>query len=226
MRRRYEALGNSIKSNPYVSERKYFNLDQIALDTKFTETAERLTLIKEHELRLEGQISTHLDQDSVAEYEEELELARNQVQKLEALDEIFKKTSDYLAQASRKMHREIAPKIERELCSKASIVTKGKYDNFQINSDDLTVMVKIEGSYHKVSSLSHGTQEQIYLILRLALIDYLNNTGEPCPVFLDDITVHSDLQRKKDILDLIHEVSKTRQIILFRKKNMLKNGAP
>ena len=63
--------------------------------------------------------------------------------------------------------------------------------------------------------LSHGTQEQIYLLLRLGLAGHLVTTDEPAPLLLDDPTVQCDAERTTALLDLLHSVSRERQIILF-----------
>jgi uncharacterized protein YhaN len=62
--------------------------------------------------------------------------------------------------------------------------------------------------------LSHGTAEQIYLLLRAALAQLLCKPGEPCPLLLDDVTVHCDAERKRAMLETLHRLSADRQIIM------------
>ena len=40
-------------------------------------------------------------------------------------------------------------------------------------------------------------------------------TREACPLLMDDVLVHSDRVRKRTLLDVIHAISRERQIILF-----------
>jgi uncharacterized protein YhaN len=63
--------------------------------------------------------------------------------------------------------------------------------------------------------LSHGTAEQIYLLLRVVLAERLATTGETCPLILDDVLVQCDRVRKRALLDVISAVSRTRQVILL-----------
>ena len=63
--------------------------------------------------------------------------------------------------------------------------------------------------------LSHGTAEQIYLLLRVVLAERLATTGETCPLILDDVLVQCDRVRKRALLDVILAVSRTRQVILL-----------
>jgi DNA repair exonuclease SbcCD ATPase subunit len=63
--------------------------------------------------------------------------------------------------------------------------------------------------------LSHGTAEQVYLLLRLALAEHLAVPSETCPLILDDITVQSDRVRTEAIMRCLHVISRERQVIMF-----------
>jgi uncharacterized protein YhaN len=63
--------------------------------------------------------------------------------------------------------------------------------------------------------LSYGTAEQVYLLLRAALAQYLATTGEPCPLILDDPTAYADDSRSTAVLQVLHHVSVERQVIVF-----------
>jgi len=63
--------------------------------------------------------------------------------------------------------------------------------------------------------LSHGTAEQVYLLLRVALADHLTRPGEICPLVLDDPTPHFDTDRTRAMLELLVQLAETRQVILF-----------
>ncbi len=69
--------------------------------------------------------------------------------------------------------------------------------------------------WRSAERLSQGTAEQIYLLLRAALARHLTSGKEPCPLLLDDVTVQSDASRTAAILELLHEVSKEQQVIVF-----------
>lgn len=63
--------------------------------------------------------------------------------------------------------------------------------------------------------MSQGTAEQIYLLLRAALVRHLTAGHDCCPLTLDDVTVQADPQRTVGILNLLHGLSAEQQIILF-----------
>ncbi len=70
-------------------------------------------------------------------------------------------------------------------------------------------------SLRDAALLSHGTAEQVYLLLRIALADQLTRPGELSPLILDDPTPHFDTERTLAVLDLLLQVSEERQVILF-----------
>ena len=75
------------------------------------------------------------------------------------------------------------------------------------------------GEYRAATVLSHGTTEQLFLLLRLALAQHLATSGERAPIVLDDVTVQSDAMRTQAILDLLHDLSVERQVVLFSQED-------
>ncbi len=79
-------------------------------------------------------------------------------------------------------------------------------------------MVRVSGdgkSWREVPLLSHGTAEQIYLLLRVAMARHLTRQGEICPLILDDVTANCDPVRQGEVLKLLHAISEEQQVILF-----------
>jgi uncharacterized protein YhaN len=73
--------------------------------------------------------------------------------------------------------------------------------------------------------LSHGTAEQVYLLLRIALAQHLARPGTVCPLLLDDVTVHADTQRTEQLLELLLAAAQERQIILFTQQDQVRDWA-
>jgi uncharacterized protein YhaN len=74
--------------------------------------------------------------------------------------------------------------------------------------------------------LSRGTAEQIYLLLRLAMADYLTKaSGDTCPLILDDVSTQFDSVRTIALLELLHNFSKQRQVILFTQQSEVREWA-
>ena len=67
--------------------------------------------------------------------------------------------------------------------------------------------------------LSHGTAEQIYLLLRVGLAEHLTRQGETYPLLLDDVLVQCDSIRKRALLEVLKEISTERQVMLFSQED-------
>jgi uncharacterized protein YhaN len=64
--------------------------------------------------------------------------------------------------------------------------------------------------------MSDGTQDQVYLALRLAALGLAHATNaEPLPLILDDGLVHFDDERTATMLEVLAEASDTMQVIVF-----------
>ena len=73
-----------------------------------------------------------------------------------------------------------------------------------------------DGHTLQVESLSRGTREQLFLAIRLALIEHFSQQGIDLPVILDDILVNFDHERTRAAIEeLIHQTSADRQILFF-----------
>jgi exonuclease SbcC len=95
-------------------------------------------------------------------------------------------------------------------------VTSGRYVDARVDPESLAVKVRAKGgSWRDAARLSHGTAEQIYLLLRIAIAEHLTKLGETCPLILDDVTAQSDEERTTAVLGMLHRISETRQVILF-----------
>ena len=153
---------------------------------------------------------------SVAEAEEAIAQASARVEGLERLSRILGTTRSLLMQAQDSVHRTIAPQLANAIAPHLGAVTAGRYTEAAVDPDDLQVRVRASsGAWRVAERLSHGTAEQVYLLLRAALAQYLATTGEPCPLILDDPTAYADDSRTTAVLQVLHHVSGERQVIIF-----------
>ena len=73
--------------------------------------------------------------------------------------------------------------------------------------------VRRDGSLTGVTDLSRGTREQLYLALRLGLIDHYSERAEPLPLLMDEVLVDVDHHRLPSVLDAIEDVARRHQVI-------------
>ncbi len=135
-------------------------------------------------------------------------------------------TRDILQRAQDRVHRDVAPVLTRKLRDWLPHVTGGRYTDAIVNPGTLEVRVcGPRGQWREAHLLSQGTREQVYLLLRLALVEHLTRPGESCPLLLDEVTVHSDASRTGALLDLLHRTSEVHQVLLFTQEDQVQEWA-
>ena len=153
---------------------------------------------------------------SVSETEEAFEAAAQELSAVQTLNTVLERTTAYLAAAEEQVQRNIAPVLVRLVEARLQRVTGGRYERITVDPAALKVtVVDSRGNHRPARYLSHGTAEQVYLLLRVALAEHFGNSGESVPLLMDDVTVESDSVRKRAILEVLHEISATHQVVLF-----------
>jgi hypothetical protein len=153
---------------------------------------------------------------SVAEAEEELQAARDELAGVEQLATTLDETIRFLRAAQERVHRDLAPILAAAVGRWLGVVSRGAYVEATVDPANLAVCVKeaASGQWREVRLLSEGTREQIYLLLRVAMAEHLT-TGETAPLLLDEATSQSDAERKAEVLGVLHALSAERQVVLF-----------
>jgi uncharacterized protein YhaN len=153
---------------------------------------------------------------SVAETEETLAMAEAELARVEELERVLELTRSFLLRAQERVHRSVAPRLATQVSGWLPRVTDGRYVQALVDPSTLAVGVRAtSGPWREAALLSHGTAEQVYLLLRVALADQLTRSGEVCPLILDDPTPHFDAERTVAVLDLLLQLAESRQVILF-----------
>jgi uncharacterized protein YhaN len=153
---------------------------------------------------------------SVAEAEETLAAAEGELARVEGLEQTLELTQTFLLRAQERVHRSVAPRLAEHVSAWLPRITDGRYTEALVDPATLAVGVRAPGGpWRQAALLSHGTAEQVYLLLRVALADHLTRPGEVCPLILDDPTPHFDRERTLAVLDLLLELAESRQVILF-----------
>lgn len=151
-----------------------------------------------------------------AELREKLEEARDAVAAIETAKEATRIARDTLLEAGREARKNFRPLLEHALSDALPLITGGRYA--EVNVDDelrVSVVAPETGKREAAEALSRGTQDQIFLVERLAIAELLDQTGGIAPLLLDDPFAHFDGTRFKLGLKLLDQVAKRRQVILF-----------
>ena len=150
----------------------------------------------------------------VAEAEEDLAAAKEALARVRSLGDTLDSTIGFLERAEENVHRNVAPVLAKIVREWLPRVTDGRYTDCRVDPEKLAVEVETkDGRWRQADLLSHGTAEQVYLLLRFALARHL--ASQACPLIVDDAVAASDSRRKRELLDTLLAVSASTQVILF-----------
>lgn len=100
-----------------------------------------------------------------------------------------------------------------------ALTTRGAFSGIGADVDEKGVPVVIgkraSGGNVGISQMSDGTRDQLFLAFRLASVEHYCAAAEPLPFIADDLLVHFDDERSAATLDLLAEVGKRTQVLLF-----------
>jgi uncharacterized protein YhaN len=125
-----------------------------------------------------------------------------------------------LRAADRRFRDEHQPDILRRAGRFLSTLTGGRYERLVVDeaSGDGRFQLLgpgLPGPVALAAPISTGTLEQAYLALRLAIVDHLDQGLERLPLFVDEIFVNWDEQRFLRGMELLEDISRTRQVFVF-----------
>lgn len=111
------------------------------------------------------------------------------------------------------------PDVIRRASDYFARLTAGRYSGIILEADELYIVPSSgEGSIPMNEDhnwTSRGTRDQIFLSIRLALIDHLDAHHVRLPVFFDEIFVNWDGDRRAEGMRLLTTIASKRQVFLF-----------
>ena len=91
--------------------------------------------------------------------------------------------------------------------------------------EPVLVGIRTDGKWAGVSGMSDGTRDQLYLALRLATLEWRMQTSEPMPFIVDDILINFDDDRSRATLNVLADLGRKNQVILFTHHRQLVDEA-
>jgi uncharacterized protein YhaN len=157
------------------------------------------------------------DLEHPAEVEERRAAAMAELERLEYLASVLTETSRQIEVVAKEYRRGFAPRLADGVSAWIEQATLGRYLSADVSPTDLSVRLasRERGGLVPLEIVSHGTREAVSLLLRASIVDLLSNPDEPVPLFLDDPLVHVDPERTSRLLDVLTEISRTRQLFYF-----------
>ena len=200
---------NKIEKSEIIN---FINLENINYEIEKLQNEINNKKIRLHTLELD-QKNIEPKLDNLSKIEEELVNNNERMSTLNKLNLSFELAKEILAESYEEMRNTVTPKFTQELSKNISEITEKKYSKIMFN-DEQGLIVELEsGNYVPASKLSIGTIDQLYLSLRLSMIDELSE--ENLPIILDEAFAYYDTERLTNILKYLDEKYKTHQIILF-----------
>ncbi|MDE2982595.1 MAG: AAA family ATPase [Gemmatimonadota bacterium] len=122
-------------------------------------------------------------------------------------------------EADRRFRDEHQPDLLRRAADHLRHITAGRYEHIEMGEtgdESFYLSGPAASTPRKVGqALSQGTREQVYLALRLAIIDHLDAGEERLPLFMDETLVNWDAWRRDRAFGLLERVAEKRQVFVF-----------
>lgn len=226
IRKLQERLKNKLQESNALFKSKYSDkIDKNSIDNLFNNQSEELSNLLNNETDTRNSMKIGLNTIEIEEkdvvnklelkskYVEELESLNEQREELLELESAINIARSALETAYNQMKDQITPKFTKDLSAIVEHISGGKYKNVRFNDENGLRVEKENGEYIDVGLLSLGTIDQMYLSLRLSMLNEI--TDEKMPIILDEAFVYYDEARLNNILEYLARIHKDHQIIML-----------
>lgn len=153
--------------------------------------------------------------------EEKYKYLKEQLSILEEKNICIQAAKEILEKSYEKMKNNVTPKFTENLSNIVKNISNGKYKKVIFNEEKGLIVELENGEYISANRLSIGTIDQLYLSLRLSMINEISE--EKMPIILDEAFAYFDEERLKNCLLYLIGQSEEHQIIILTCSNREKN---
>ena len=182
--------------------------------TQLLEEAEAaLRSIREESAAWEGRQTALGDPEELKKRQAEL-LAEHE--KLSEEYDALSLALETLRSAGEEISHRVTPRLSARTAELFSGLSDARYDAVLLDRE-LRAVARPQGDSvpRDADFLSAGALDQLYLAVRLALCELALPEDKSCPLILDDALVNFDDARCKSALELLRDLARDRQILLF-----------
>jgi uncharacterized protein YhaN len=128
----------------------------------------------------------------------------------------LRRAAELIEDVTRRIHRNLAPRLATSVGDRLALLTEGRYRAVNVDTAhfDVSLLGPDRPDLVPLELLSHGTRDQVALLLRLALAEVLSGGGEPVPLLLDEPLLSADPQRRATALRFLWNLSASNQVVL------------
>jgi uncharacterized protein YhaN len=193
--------------------------DEVArLTTRERALTDEIETLGRNVLRLENEIERLSRRETLDALDGEIAALDEEMERLVRERDRLWVLARVIRDADRWVREEHQPELLRRAGTLLETLTGGRYDRIVVDGAGGAFRVRgpaVRDSVPVEPPLSTGTREQVYLALRLAVLDALDGQGERLPLVLDEVLVNWDRERRDRGLDTLADVSQGRQVFLL-----------
>jgi DNA repair exonuclease SbcCD ATPase subunit len=187
------------------------------LDKETKQVSTELQELRERRARLEGVLEELRDrgeegprlEEEIAGLQADATRARQTLEVLDLATRMLEEARTQSVYPAREL-------LERRAGEYLGAATGGVYSRISLDERTLRpqVWVASASAWKDAAELSQATSDQLYLCLRLALLDVITGDRRP-PVFLDEPFAHLDDERRRTMTEVLKAAARDRQVVLF-----------
>ncbi len=111
--------------------------------------------------------------------------------------------------------RRHVPEVIRSASERFARITGGRYQSVHAVEGGRFRVATGPDAVLDAGQLSRGTQEQLYLVVRLGLVDSFSRQSASLPLVLDDVLVNADPERREGLIRVLVDASQDHQTIVL-----------
>lgn len=205
-------LANKFGNSQLIENYIYEDIQKIDIEIDNKQNQCNEIMLRENTFDIEKN-NIYLQLENLVKQEERLQYLYEQKAELNKLSNSIKYAQEGLEEAYTIMKNTVTPRFTEELTDIIKQITNEKYKKVKFNdTDGLTVELE-NGEYINCNKLSIGTIDQMYLALRLSVLNQISK--ETMPLILDEPFVYYDKERLENILKYLSQECNNRQIIIL-----------
>jgi DNA repair exonuclease SbcCD ATPase subunit len=192
--------------------------ERARIEQRLEEIAEERREEEKDRTAKEKEVEHLLDQRTVGDIDSELAHLNRRLEEVQQERDRRLLLAGLLRRADTEFRRKHQPDVIRRASAYLETITQGRYERLSLDEQEDRLVVYEAGeafSQPVGPPLSQGTLDQIYLALRLAIIDHLDADRERLPVFLDEVFVNWDKPRRHAAFEILQDMAQERQLFVF-----------